>query len=136
MTKNLVKDDVIRINDGRLEGAEGRRFLRKYHPEYDNVPDSLVPWPYRLGDAPDPEFCPTCGREVVCFYWGTEGRDGYLDVACAGRWQTLLRRWPSTMVHLLPLHVRIPVGRARKHGTMNFDPVSGEPMDGPALRRR
>ena len=129
-------DRIVRVKDPQYWSSveDERKYLRNFHPEYDDVPDALVPWPYRISTAPDPEFCPVCGRTLYHHFYGMDTVSGYVEVICIGRWQGLLRWYEGLYVWTTP-HFRLTLGKATrlKRGKMAYDTVTGEPMDGPPL---
>lgn len=125
----------IRIRDDRplKEAWTDEQFhdhIRMYQPQYENLPESLIPWPYRRASSPEPTHCPVCARLLVDRVWFALGRDdGYFEKFCAGGWPAGLRR---VMFFLWSPHFSIALGRVRRYRRVSYDPISGEPMDGPA----
>lgn len=127
----------VRLNSPtKFPDFDNLDFVRKWHPEFENTPAALIPWPYRTSDCPEPEFCPKCGRRLVQYVWYGFGDDeGYLETGCAGRAQRLLGWRPSMLGFWIPKHFNIGLDKVRRKARLNHDPVSGDPMDGPPNRR-
>jgi len=102
-------------------------FIYTMYPQYRDTPLSLIPWPYRHPDFPEPTHCPICGRALALVTWFA-GDSGYAEMGCSGWLQPLQLRWRSFML-LGTGHFRMALGRARKVRKTTYDPMSGRPMD-------
>lgn len=119
------------LEDLWVNGEDDKRArIDEYHPEWSNLPNEMIPWPYRDKSWPFPQYCPKCGRDLVHWWWG---ESEYHEVGCAGRLQILARRWPGLLDWGIR-HWKMTVGDRDKPARLkryHYDPVSGQPMDGP-----
>jgi hypothetical protein len=109
-----------------VDEADYIAYRERWRPDLAGTPEELVPWPYRLEDAPAPSFCPKCGRRLLHYWWGSVD---YHEVACAGLLQSLLRWKPGLLFFIH--HWNVTVGyHDRPRRKQRFDHHTGEPMDG------
>lgn len=130
----MMQDKSLRLVDHGYESTLEE--IRARYPEFENLPAELIPWPYRGVDWPMPVYCPLCSRLLRQFVWGDDspGKTGYLEAVCFGRWTLVMPAWFTTK----PLaHFKMTLGQVyRRSQRMDYDPTTGQPMDGPAHREQ